>query len=111
VSSEGTPPPNPNAHGTTSSSTARELNTKSGKTSSKTPTPCHCCIARTIQRQNLATTPSGLEPRKWIGRVIELYKAKGITNGPVFQDRFSHHIKAGRLETKFFEWLEQVQET
>lgn len=59
----------------------------------------------------LSTTPSGLEPRKWIGRVLEFYRYKGITHGPMFRNRFNQRIKAGDLEPKFLERLEQVQET
>jgi hypothetical protein len=58
----------------------------------------------------IATTPSSLEPRKWIGQVIEFYKTKGISHGPVFQSQVDQHIRASELEPKFFEYLEQVQE-
>jgi hypothetical protein len=33
----------------------------------------------------IATTPSDIESRKWIVRVIKFYQTKGITHGPVFQ--------------------------
>jgi hypothetical protein len=33
-----------------------------------------------------AVTASGLEPRLWVGRMLEWYEKKGITNGPVFRN-------------------------
>jgi hypothetical protein len=33
-----------------------------------------------------AVTASGLEPRMWVGRMIEWYEKKGISRGPVFRD-------------------------
>jgi hypothetical protein len=46
----------------------------------------------------IATTPSGLEPRKWIGRVTEIYRCRGVTHGPMFCNRFGQRIKASDIE-------------
>lgn len=56
----------------------------------------------------LAVTPSNLEPRKWIGLALQTFSNVGIRHRPIFRDRMGQRIKAGYLEVKFFEWLEQV---
>jgi hypothetical protein len=57
-----------------------------------------------------ATTASGLEPRKWIGRMIEWYKKKGITKGPVFRDFDSGMaVRASEYEFDILVELEAIQ--
>lgn len=58
----------------------------------------------------IATTPSGLEPRKWIGRLLTLYRERGINHGPIFCNRLGHRINASDIEQKFLERLEMLQE-
>jgi hypothetical protein len=47
-------------------------------------------------------TKSGLEPRKWIGHLIELYKERGITHGPLFRNSSGQRARAGEFEDKDF---------
>jgi hypothetical protein len=56
-------------------------------------------------------TRSGIDNKKWLGRLLDFYKAKGISHGPLFRDPHGARIKAGNMEPKFFDRLEQVQDT
>ncbi len=35
-------------------------------------------------------TSRGLEPRKWIGRLLDIYIKKDIQHGPLFRDSLGH---------------------
>jgi hypothetical protein len=56
-------------------------------------------------------TSHGLEPRKWIGRLVSMYQAKGIRNGPFFRNRRGDKLKATHFEPRFHDRLEQVKLT
>jgi hypothetical protein len=47
---------------------------------------------------SVATTNHGLEPRKWIGRLLECYARMGLRNGALFRDE-----KGVKLKTTHFE--------
>jgi hypothetical protein len=55
------------------------------------------------------TTRSGIDNKRWIGRLLDLYKTRGITNGPLFRDHVGARIKASSLEPVFIDRLERVQ--
>jgi hypothetical protein len=54
-------------------------------------------------------TNRGLEPRKWIGRLIDIYHANGIRHGPLFRDSLGQRARAGNFEERFFDRLESVK--
>jgi len=54
-------------------------------------------------------TPRGLEPRKWIGRLLSIYKDLGIQNGHFFRDELGMRLKASNFEQRFFDRLEAVK--
>ncbi len=54
-------------------------------------------------------TNSGLMPRKWIGRLLNIYQSMGIKNGPLFCDQQGQCLKASHFEPKFHERLEYVK--
>jgi hypothetical protein len=57
-----------------------------------------------------AVTKSGLKPREWIGRMLEWYKRRGITNGPVFRDfRTGEVVRANAYEYDILVELEEIQ--
>jgi hypothetical protein len=56
-------------------------------------------------------TNCGLEPRKWIGRLLMFYENNGTRHGPFFQHPDGTRRKAGTFENKFFERLEHVKTT
>jgi hypothetical protein len=45
-----------------------------------------------------ATTKSGLEIRKWVGRLILELHSKGISHGPLVRDALGQPMRAGGLE-------------
>jgi hypothetical protein len=47
-----------------------------------------------------AVTNQGLEPRKWIGQLLQVYEEKGIGHGPLFRRSDGGCIRAGDLEPK-----------
>ncbi len=53
----------------------------------------------------VAVTSRGLEPRKWIGRLLDKYKELGITHGPLFRNMFGQRSKSGEFEEKFLDRL------
>jgi hypothetical protein len=55
-------------------------------------------------------TGHGLEPRKWVGRYINILMENDIQNGPLFQDDQGKSLKAGFFEPRFFDRLSQVQQ-
>lgn len=54
-------------------------------------------------------TKHGLEPRKWIGRLIRIYQSMNIRNGPLFRDHQGRRLRASYFEPKFHERLEYVK--
>lgn len=56
-------------------------------------------------------TPRGLHPRKWIGRLLEMYNSLGIRSGPFFCDLKGQRLKARHFEPRFFDRLEMVKAT
>jgi hypothetical protein len=56
-------------------------------------------------------TDYGLEPRKWIGRLIQILQHKGLRNGPLFRGAQGERLKANHFEPNFISWLEHIQET
>jgi hypothetical protein len=58
----------------------------------------------------VATTDRGLQPRKWIGRLLQIYDLKGIAHGPLFRNKLGGRARAGDFEDRFFERLDCVKE-
>jgi hypothetical protein len=56
-------------------------------------------------------TNHGLEPRKWIGRLIHLLQNKGFRNGPLFRSAQGQRLKANHFEPDLISKLEYIQET
>ena len=56
-------------------------------------------------------TAHGLEPRKWIGRLISILQNDGIRNGPLFRGPHGQRLKASHFEPAFISRLEHIQET
>ena len=56
-----------------------------------------------------AETKSGLKVRLWVGRVLEEYAARGITQGPMFRTSDGFPVKAGAYEEFFLQRLERTQ--
>jgi hypothetical protein len=54
-------------------------------------------------------TCSGIDNKKWIGWLLDFYKNRSISNGPVFHNSQGTRINALDYESMFFDWLEQVQ--
>ncbi len=54
-------------------------------------------------------TRSGIDNKKWIGRLLHLYQSKNILSGPLFRTPSGQRIRAGDFEQNFFDRLEQVQ--
>ncbi len=54
-------------------------------------------------------TRSGIDNKKWIGRLLTCYKEKSISNGPLFCNSQGTKAKALDFEPGFFDRLEQVQ--
>ncbi len=55
-------------------------------------------------------TSHGLEPKKWIGRLLDIYASRGVNHGPLFRNRSGQRMKSSMLEPKFFERLELVKD-
>jgi hypothetical protein len=56
-----------------------------------------------------AVTRSGLEPHKWVGRVLELYGEQGIRGGWMFRGEGGQYIRQKALEPELFEVLREIQ--
>jgi hypothetical protein len=54
-------------------------------------------------------TPSGIDNKTWIGRLLEEYQKMNITSGPLFRDKSGSKIRAVDFEPLFFDCLEQIQ--
>ena len=54
-------------------------------------------------------TRSGLEPRKWIGRLLEFYREKGIFHGPFFRDPAGGVLAPSAMAETFYRRLGFVQ--
>jgi hypothetical protein len=59
----------------------------------------------------VSITRSGLSPRKWIGRLLEIYQSKGINHGPLLRSPSGLRCKSQDFEAKFFEHLEFIKLT
>jgi hypothetical protein len=57
----------------------------------------------------VSVTNRGLEPRKWIGRLLTIYQNLGINHGPLFRTQTGQRMKARDFEPKFFDRLEYVK--
>jgi ribosomal protein S10 len=57
-----------------------------------------------------AVTDHGLEPRKWIGRLIQLLQNSGVRNGPLFRSPQGQRLRANHFEPNFISRLEYIQE-
>ncbi len=56
-------------------------------------------------------TDHGLEPRKWIGRLIQILQHQGARNGPLFRGAQGQHLRANHFEPNLISRLEHIQET
>ena len=54
-------------------------------------------------------TKSGLEPRKWIGRLMFCYQEKGIRHGPLFRNADGSRMKMSDMSGPFFRRLGMIQ--
>ncbi len=54
-------------------------------------------------------TWSGIDNKKWVGRLVNFYRSQNITTGLFFHNATGHRIRAGDIEQIFFGCLEQVQ--
>ena len=54
-------------------------------------------------------TRSGLEPRKWIGRLLEFHREKGIFHGPFFRDDAGAALTPSDMAEIFYRRLGYVQ--
>lgn len=57
----------------------------------------------------LCETPAGLQPRKWVERVLLGYSAQGISNGYMFRNQNGTKLKPGAFEPKFHSRLERIK--
>jgi len=55
-------------------------------------------------------TPRGLEPGKWVKRVLDEYERLNIQSGYMFKNRDGTKIKIKDLEPKFHDRLLRVQQ-
>ena len=54
-------------------------------------------------------TKSGLEPAKWIGRALNWYSERGISNGPMFRNKLGARAKVKEFEGPIFDGLYRIQ--
>jgi hypothetical protein len=52
-----------------------------------------------------ATIETGLKPRLWVGRMIEAYRTKGITDGWVFRNEIGTPGRQSDYKRYFFVWF------
>jgi hypothetical protein len=57
----------------------------------------------------MCTTPRGLEPKKWIERVLGEYRRRGVVSGYMFRNPDGTKIRNGSMNQKFHYRLEAVQ--
>lgn len=57
----------------------------------------------------VARTKSGIEPRKWIGRLLGVYQTMGICHGPFFRSGDGERMRLRDANVFFFSRLEKVQ--
>ncbi len=57
----------------------------------------------------LATTPRGLEPHKWVERVLDEYRHINVTFGYMFRNYDGMKMKLKTLESKFYDPLELIK--
>ena len=54
-------------------------------------------------------TRSGLEPRKWIGRLLGIYRKRGISHGPFFRNEKGAALQVSEMSEIFYRRLSFVQ--
>lgn len=54
-------------------------------------------------------TRSGIDNKRWIGRLLEVYRSMNMFSGPLFRTPLGQRKKAGDFEQSLFDRLEQVQ--
>ena len=57
-----------------------------------------------------ATTASGLQPGRWMDRMLRFYDRQGIRHGPVFRTTEGKRAKAAAVEPTIMDVLEEIQE-
>jgi hypothetical protein len=57
----------------------------------------------------VSVTTRGLQPRLWIGWLLQIYHEMGINHGPLFRGTNGHRSRAGDFEANFFERLEYIK--
>jgi hypothetical protein len=60
---------------------------------------------------SVAVTSHGLEPRKWIGRLLEIYHQKGVRNGSLFRDSHGNKLRTTHFEPSFLDRLNCIKNT
>jgi len=60
---------------------------------------------KTLYLCSVAVTSHGLEPKKWIGRLLEIYHQNGIRNGHLFRDAHGNKVKTTHFEPSFLDRL------
>lgn len=58
-----------------------------------------------------AETATGLKPRVWVGRALEILKRMGHTHGPVFRLPDGSRARAGSYEERWMDRLLEIQHT
>jgi hypothetical protein len=56
-----------------------------------------------------AETASGLQPLKWVDRLVGSLEERGVTTGWLFQDEEGHQLKMSTFEEEVFGMLEEIQ--
>jgi hypothetical protein len=57
----------------------------------------------------LAQTPGGLQPRKWVERVLSEYGKRGVVSGYMFHNQDGSRARARVMEDKFYGRLQIIQ--
>ena len=55
-------------------------------------------------------TNQGLEPRKWISRLLGLYEKREVWHGPLFWSPTGQRVRPGEMEPKFFDRMDYVKD-
>ncbi len=57
----------------------------------------------------LCSTPRGLEPKKWIERVLSEYRRRGVDSGFMFRNPDGSKIRNSSMSSRLYDRLESVQ--
>jgi hypothetical protein len=57
----------------------------------------------------ITRTKSGIEPRKWIGRLLSSHSRAGVRHGPLFRNKDGERLRVIDMSTIFFLRLEKIQ--